>query len=105
MNSMALRAFFPVACALMMVMQSSVALAQWRGLGGAADQLKGKLPDLLGGRPPISTSLSDASLADASKDGFTPQESPRSLITLQRTLYGGFVLEPGYSSCRHKAIV
>jgi hypothetical protein len=79
-----------------MVMQSSVALAQLRGLSGAADQLKGKLPDLLGGRPPISTSLSDASRADASKDGFTPQESPRSLITLQRTSNGGFVLEPGY---------
>lgn len=95
MNSIAPRAFFPLACALMMVMQNSVAVAQLRGLGGAADQLKGKLPDLLGGRP-ISTSLSDASRADASKDGFTPQEPPRSLMTLERTSNGGFVLEPGY---------
>ena len=96
MNSIAQRAFFPVACALMMVMQSSVALAQVGGLGGAADQLKRKLPDLIGGRPPISTSLSDASRADASKDGFTPQESPRSLMMLGRASNGGFVLEPGY---------
>ena len=33
---------------------------------------------------------------DASKDGFTPQESPRELMTLERTSNGGFVLEPGY---------
>lgn len=96
MNSIAQRAFFPVAGALLMVMQSSVAVAQFKGLGGAADHLKGKLPDLLGGSRPISTSLADASRADASKDGFTPQESPRSLMTLERTANGGFVLEPGY---------
>jgi len=86
----------PVACALMMVVQTSIALAQFGGLGSAADRLREKVPDLLGGRPPITTSLSDATGGDPSKDGFTPQEAPRSLMTLPRTPNGGFILEPGY---------
>jgi len=96
MNSMRTRALLSMTCALLMMMHTSVALAQFGGLGGAADRLKGKVPDLIGGRPPITTSLSDATRADPSKDGFTPQESPRSLMTLPRTSNGGFVLEPGY---------
>jgi hypothetical protein len=67
--------------------------AQFGGLGRATDKLK--VPDLFG-RPPITTGLSDAKWGDPSKDGFTPAEAPRSLMTLKRTPDGGFVLEPGY---------
>lgn len=73
------------------------ALAQLGGLGGLGDKLKNKNPlgKLLEGKPPITTSLEDAKWADASKDGFTPREASRSLMTLQRTPNGGFVLQPG----------
>ncbi|TFI59183.1 hypothetical protein E2493_06575 [Sphingomonas parva] len=67
-------------------------------LRGAASRLGGKLPvgGLLEGKPPITTSLEDAKWADASKDNFTPREAERSLMQLQRTPNGGFVLQPGY---------
>lgn len=74
------------------------ASAQLGGLGGLGDKLKKKTPNLLGDKMPITTSLPDAKWADASKDGFTPREAERSLMTLQRTPNGGFVLQPGYYS-------
>jgi hypothetical protein len=73
--------------------------AQLGGLGGLGDKLKKKTPNvgsLLEGKPPITTSLPDAKWGDASKDGFTPREATRSLMTLQRTPNGGFVLQPGF---------
>lgn len=70
--------------------------AQLGGLGGLGDKLKKKLPNPLAGKEPITTSLPDAKWGDASKDGFTPREAGRSLMTLQRTPNGGFVLQPGY---------
>ena len=81
---------------LALAMGTESLLAQFGGLGAAADKLKGKAPALLGGQRPVTTSLADAKWADASKDGFTPAEPPRSLETLQRTPNGGFILEPGY---------
>jgi hypothetical protein len=72
------------------------ASAQFGGLGDVGDKLKKKMPNVLGGKPPITTSLPDAKWGDASKDGFLPRESARSLMTLQRTPNGGFVLQPGY---------
>jgi hypothetical protein len=72
--------------------------AQLGGLGGLGDKLKKKTPNLLGDKQPITTSLPDAKWGDASKDGFTPREAGRSLMTLQRTPNGGFVLQPGYFS-------
>lgn len=69
------------------------AFAQFGGLG---DKLKKKTPNLFGAKPPITTSLPDAKWGDASKDGFTPREEGRSLMTLQRSPNGGFVLQPGY---------
>lgn len=50
----------------------------------------------LGGREPITTSLPDARWGDSTKDGFTPREARRSMLELQRTPNGGFVLRPGY---------
>jgi hypothetical protein len=68
--------------------------------GGIANKILKKTPvtDLIGGKAPITTSLSDAVWADTSKDGFTPRDPQRSLLTLQRTPNGGFVLQPGYYS-------
>ena len=72
------------------------ASAQLGGLGGLGDKLKKKAPNLLGDKQPITTSLPDAKWGDPTKDGFTPREASRSLMTLQRTPNGGFVLQPGY---------
>jgi hypothetical protein len=53
---------------------------------------------IIGGTAPITTSLPDAVWSDPTKDGFTPRDPQRSLMTLQRTPNGGFVLKPGYYS-------
>ena len=91
------RSLMMAACALLLVAACAVsASAQLGGLGGLGDKLKKKTPNLLGGKQPITTSLPDAKWGDASKDGFTPREAVRSLMTLQRTPNGGFVLQPGY---------
>jgi hypothetical protein len=84
------------AASLVTVGVAGTAQAQLGGLGGLADKLKKKTPNILGDRQPITTSLSDAKWGDSSKDGFTPREPQRSLMTLQRTPNGGFVLQPGY---------
>jgi hypothetical protein len=80
--------------------------AQLGGLGGLGDKLKKKTPDvssILEGKPPITTSLPDAKWGDASKDGFTPREPQRSMMVLQRTPNGGFVLQPGYYSMQDQS--
>jgi hypothetical protein len=73
----------------------TVASAQ---LGGLTNKILKKAPvgNILAGKEPITTSLPDAVWGDASKDGFTPRELQRSLMTLQRTPNGGFVVQPGY---------
>jgi len=85
----------PLLALLFLLSSASSAFAQFGGLGGVTDKLKSKAPNLLGGKAPITTSLSDAKWGDATKDGFTPRESERSLMTLQRTPNGGFVLQAG----------
>lgn len=66
--------------------------------GSIKDKLLKKNPvvTLIDGKAPITTSLPDAIWGDPSKDAFTPREAMRSLMTLQRTPNGGFVLQPGY---------
>src|SRR3982751_6540242 len=84
-------------CALMLLaVCAGLASAQLGGLGGLGDKFKNKTPNLLGDKQPITTSLPDAKWGDGSKDGFTPRDPERSLMTLQRTPNGGFVLQPGY---------
>jgi hypothetical protein len=80
----------------LLALSAASASAQFGGLGDVGDKLKKKTPNFLGGKPPITTSLPDAKWEDASKDGFTPREPTRSLMTLQRTPNGGFVVQPGY---------
>ena len=79
-----------------LIATSTTAFAQLGGLGGLGDKLKKKTPNLLGEKAPITTSLPDAKWGDASKDSFIPREASRSLMTLQRTPNGGFVLQTGY---------
>jgi hypothetical protein len=86
---------FSVWIMALVVLCAGTAFAQFGDLG---DKLKKKTPSLFGSKPPITTSLEDAKWGDASKDGFTPREAARSLMTLQRTPSGGFVLQPGYYS-------
>lgn len=64
-------------------------------LGKLGDKLLKKDP-LQINKAPITTSLEDAKWEDVSKDDFTPRDPERSLMTLQRTPNGGFVLQPGY---------
>jgi hypothetical protein len=85
----------------LLILASNVTIvsAQIGGIGGLGGKILKKAPNpasLLEGKAPITTSLSDAVWGDASKDGFTPREPKRSLMTLQRTPNGGFVLQPGY---------
>jgi hypothetical protein len=87
----------PLLALLFLLLSASSALAQIGGIPGV-DKLKNKVPNLLGGKAPITTSLPDAKWGDASKDGFTPREAERSLMTLQRTPNGGFVVQAGYYS-------
>ena len=94
-DEMQFRNLFRAAAVAAFVVVASTGSAQ---LGGLGDRLKRKAPvgALLGDRAPITTSLSDARWGDATKDGFTPREAQRSLMTLQRTPNGGFVLQAGY---------
>ncbi|HJP90752.1 MAG TPA: hypothetical protein VJ875_02280 [Pyrinomonadaceae bacterium] len=85
-----------ISIVVLLALSAVSASAQLGGLSGVTDKLKKKTPNFLGGKPPITTSLPDAIWGDASKDGFTPREPARSLMTLQRTPNGGFVLQPGY---------
>lgn len=94
---MKIRNLFAAAAALAaLTLVASPAEAQFGGLGGLARKVGVKPPSLLGDRQPITTSLPDAKWGDESKDGFTPREPTRSLMTLQRTPNGGFVLQPGF---------
>ncbi len=82
-------------CCITVFLIALNSIAQFGKIGDKL--LKGKDP-LQIDKPPITTSLTDAKWGDASKDGFTPREAERSLMTLQRTPNGGFVLQPGYYS-------
>src|SRR5262245_46237259 len=94
---------FPLLVAIFLLATASSAHAQFGGLGGVTDKLKSKAPNLLAGKAPITTSLPDAKWADATKDGFTPREAERSMMTLQRTPNGGFVLQSGYYSMQDQS--
>jgi hypothetical protein len=87
---------FSICIVALIALNAATAAAQIGGIGGIGDKLKKKTPNLFAGKAPITTSLPDAKWGDASKDGFTPSEEGRSLMVLQRTPNGGFVLQPGY---------
>lgn len=93
---MRIRMFFMALAAATMVVSAAPAQAQLGGLGGLGDKLKKKVPNVLGGKAPITTSLEDAKWGAPDRDNFTPREAKRPLMTLQRTPNGGFVLQPGF---------
>jgi len=98
MNTHITRTVFLLA-AMILAVSSTTTFGQLGGLGGLGSKILKKTPSptsLLEGKAPITTSLPDAVWGDPSKDSFTPRESKRSLMTLQRTPNGGFVLKPGY---------
>jgi len=82
------------------ILISFTASSQFKKIGEKL--LKGKDP-LQIQKPPITTSLEDAKWAQPDKDGFTPREPERSLMTLQRTPNGGFVLQPGFYSLQDQS--
>src|SRR5688500_12355032 len=68
-------------------------------LRGAVNRVTGgrvSIDQLVGGNHPITTSLEHARWAVDSLDNFTPREAKRSMLQLQRTPNGGFVMQPGY---------
>jgi hypothetical protein len=73
-------------------------LGKLGGVGEVVGRAAGRLniDDVVRGDPPITTSLPDARWAVDSLDNFTPREAVRSMLQLQRTPNGGFVLQPGY---------
>lgn len=77
---------------------TTAASAQIGGIGGRFGRIaqRANVGSVLRGDAPITTKLADARWAVDSLDNFTPRESVRSLLTLQRTANGGFVLQPGY---------
>jgi hypothetical protein len=102
MNTSITRRFATVAALAVMMgaTYAESASAQIGGrLRGAVGRVTGgrmSLDQLVGGDHPITTSLEHARWAVDSLDNFTPRESKRSMLQLQRTPNGGFVLQPGY---------
>jgi hypothetical protein len=102
MNVLNLRTLGAAALALVMTVTAvDSASAQIGGrLRGAVNRVAGgrlNVDQLLpGGSHPITTSLPDARWGVDSLDSFTPREAKRSMLELQRTPNGGFVLQPGY---------
>jgi len=92
------RSFSALGAGALLALMAIPAHAQIGGLGRAAGRLAGRanVDAVLRGDAPITTSLPDARWAVDSLDNFTPRESKRSLMQLQRTPNGGFVLQPGY---------
>jgi hypothetical protein len=91
---MKIRTMFAAAAAAVLMLGASPAEAQFGGLGKLAKKAGIGLPSLE--KAPITTSLEDAKWGVADQDGFTPREAKRSMMQLQRTPNGGFVLQPGY---------
>ena len=97
-NLMTRRSFAVLGAGALLAALAVPADAQIGGIGRAVGRVAGRMnvDAVLRGDPPITTSLSDARWAVDSLDNFTPREAKRSLMQLQRTPNGGFVLQPGY---------
>jgi hypothetical protein len=97
-NTVTRRTFALLSAGLVAALYAAPAHAQIGGLGRALGRAAqhANVGSVLTGEAPISTALSDAHWAVDSLDNFTPREAKRSLMQLQRTPNGGFVLQPGY---------
>jgi hypothetical protein len=74
---------------------AALSLAQIPGLGRPRIPGIPGLDSIMKKGPAITTSLADAKWEKPDMDNFTPREAYRSLLELQRTPNGGFVLQPG----------
>lgn len=97
------RSAFPLVTALLLTLVAADAAsaqlgrlrdAAGRAAGAVAGQMN--LESLTGDNHPITTSLPHARWAVDSLDNFMPREAKRSMLELQRTPTGGFVLQPGF---------
>ena len=80
-----------------LVLVHGAAHAQFGDLGKVVKGLGvPKLPKLLGGSDPVSTSIKDAVFGDPAKDSWKPPSRAGNLSALARTATGGFVLAAGY---------
>lgn len=91
---MFVRIFLQIMTVAALFLGATSAQAQFGGLGRLAKEVGVSIPSLQ--KAPITTSLDDAKWAAPDKDGFVPGEAKRSMLELQRTPNGGFVLQPGY---------
>jgi hypothetical protein len=93
---MKLRISHQVALSILFIFAGSLSVSAQ--FGSIANKVLKKNPvtTLIDGKEPITTSLPDAVWGDPSRDRFTPREAKRSLLTLQRTPAGGFLLQAGY---------
>ena len=89
-----MRILFSAALAAALLFGNAPAEAQLGGLGGLANRIGIRNP--LGGNQPITTNIADARWGQPELDNFTPRDRVRSMMELQRTPNGGFVLQPGY---------
>jgi hypothetical protein len=82
---------------IFLISSSVIANAQLDLLKKATKGLKlnDKVPNLLENHP-ITTNINDVRMDSFLSESFTPREAKRSLMALQRTPNGGFVLQPGY---------
>jgi len=97
-NPVTRRTFSLLAAGAALAVIAAPASAQIGGLGRTLGRAAGRMnvDAVLRGDPPITTSLEDARWAVDSLDNFVPRQAKRSLMQLQRTPNGGFVLQPGY---------
>ena len=91
--------FLPVAVLTLSALATSAGTAHaqiGKILKKASETVGADAVESLYNKPPITTSLEHARWSVDSLDNFTPREAKRSLLTLQRTPNGGFVMQPGY---------
>lgn len=68
-----------------------------KAAGSIAEQAPiGNLAEKLAGDSPVTTSLPDAVWGDETMDGWNPDVPAASMLDLERSADGGFVLQPGY---------
>jgi hypothetical protein len=96
--SLRTRRFLGVLCALAILTPADLSAQIGGRLRGAVERAAGGIgvDQLIGGKnQPIVTSLEHARFPVDSLDNFSPREAMRSMLELQRTPSGGFVLQPG----------
>lgn len=92
-----MKRFYFFLAAILFLCFTSEAQIKLKDLGNKVTKKleRSSISDILQGEPPITTSLPDAKW-EVKDSVVTPKGSKKSLLTLQRTPNGGFILQPGY---------